>query len=135
MEYEIIGNKILLRFHENISEATETSEHNSEETFISWESDRYTITRLYDSGILDRIEDDLAGWINMAREEEEIKIASEIRFQRNNLLQATDPTQLADSPLSPEQLAAYRVYRQALRDLPQQGGFPYNVDFPQMPGS
>lgn len=40
------------------------------------------------------------------------------RHLRDLVLVATDWTQAADSPLSPEQRAAWAAYRQALRDLP-----------------
>ena len=42
-----------------------------------------------------------------------------IRQKRNQLLQETDFTQIPDCPLTPEQKEAYRIYRQALRDLPE----------------
>lgn len=42
----------------------------------------------------------------------------EIRFQRDILIAKTDWTQLPDAPLTDEQKAQYKAYRQALRDLP-----------------
>jgi hypothetical protein len=47
-----------------------------------------------------------------------------VREQRNALLAASDWTQLADSTVDK---AAWATYRQALRDIPLQAGFPYNV--------
>jgi hypothetical protein len=44
-------------------------------------------------------------------------IAHVIRQTRNHLLQQCDWTQLADSPLSPNQKADWADYRQALRDI------------------
>jgi len=49
---------------------------------------------------------------------------------RNDLLLASDWTQGVDAPLSDAEKAAYATYRQELRDLPAQEGFPY-VDIPQ----
>lgn len=43
---------------------------------------------------------------------------NELRQQRNMLLAETDWTQMPDSPLSEEEKENYRIYRQALRDLP-----------------
>jgi len=43
-----------------------------------------------------------------------------IRMDRGQRLRRTDWTQLPDSPLSPEQQAAYAVYRQELRDITTQ---------------
>lgn len=45
-------------------------------------------------------------------------IAEYIRSKRANLLRNSDWTQMQDSPLSEEQKAAWAVYRQALRDMP-----------------
>lgn len=47
-------------------------------------------------------------------------IIQEIREKRTRLLQESDWTRLDDTNLSPTQKEAWAVYRQALRDLPQQ---------------
>ena len=60
-------------------------------------------------------------------------VAAEVRAKRNELLAATDWTQLADSQLDEEAQAAMRAYRQALRDIPQQEGFPLSVEWPEEP--
>lgn len=44
---------------------------------------------------------------------------SRVRIIRKRLLEESDWTQISDSPLSPEAKAAWGMYRQALRDLPQ----------------
>lgn len=54
----------------------------------------------------------------------------EIRNQRNKLLTASDWTQLSDAPVDK---AAWAVYRQALRDIPSQAGFPWEVVWPTTP--
>ena len=41
----------------------------------------------------------------------------EVRMYRNSLLTQSDWTQLPDVPLTPNQVAAWRVYRQQLRDF------------------
>lgn len=43
-----------------------------------------------------------------------------MRQERDRLLRETDWTQLPDSPLSPQEQAAWAAYRKALRDLPSQ---------------
>lgn len=55
-----------------------------------------------------------------------------VRAKRNEVLAASDWTQLVDSPVDKE---AWASYRQELRDLPQQGGFPYSVVWPTEPAS
>ncbi len=54
----------------------------------------------------------------------------EIRKQRNQLLAVSDWTQVADAPVDQ---AAWKAYRQALRDVPQQEGFPEDVIWPTPP--
>ena len=53
-----------------------------------------------------------------------------IRQQRNALLAASDWTQVADAPVDQ---AAWAVYRQALRDVTTQAGFPNEVVWPVSP--
>jgi hypothetical protein len=52
-----------------------------------------------------------------------------IREQRNELLSQTDWTQLSDSSVA----SIWTTYRQALRDVPAQDGFPYSVTWPTEP--
>jgi predicted nuclease with RNAse H fold len=61
------------------------------------------------------------------------KIAMQIRQRRNKMLFDTDWTQLVDAPLSEEEKSAYRGYRQDLRDITKQEGFPLNVVWPEPP--
>jgi len=53
-----------------------------------------------------------------------------VRAQRDSLLAACDWTQVADAPVDQ---VAWSTYRQALRDLPDQAGFPDNVTWPTKP--
>jgi hypothetical protein len=63
-----------------------------------------------------------------------VALASEqtasIRSERDSLLTASDWTQVIDAPVNQ---AAWAAYRQALRDMPQQEGFPLNIDWPTQP--
>lgn len=54
-----------------------------------------------------------------------------LRSQRNDLLAQSDWTQLPDTPLSSAERTAWAEYRQALRNLPEQSGFPNEVSFPE----
>jgi hypothetical protein len=55
------------------------------------------------------------------------------RRQRNNFLFMSDWAVLPDAPLSDVKKAEYLVYRQALRDVPEQSGFPENIVWPTKP--
>jgi hypothetical protein len=54
-----------------------------------------------------------------------------VKAQRNQLLQQSDWTQLADIPA--ETKALWEPYRQALRDITDQPGYPFNIIWPTPP--
>lgn len=56
--------------------------------------------------------------------------AQEMREQRNQILSTCDWTQLPDAPVGQ---AAWATYRQALRDLPSDPGWPWDFGWPQPP--
>ena len=56
-----------------------------------------------------------------------------VRTERNRRLRESDWTQLADSVFDAEAMVLWQSYRQALRDVPQQAGFPDGVDWPLPP--
>lgn len=62
--------------------------------------------------------------------EPEPDYAALARAERNARLSASDWTQLADAPVDK---IAWAAYRQALRDVPQQEGFPTSVVWPVEP--
>ena len=62
----------------------------------------------------------------------EEKLLQSKKLERNSLLRESDWTASTDSPLTDEQKTEATTYRQSLRDLPAQEGFP-NVDFPTKP--
>jgi len=56
--------------------------------------------------------------------------AKSVREQRNQKLKDTDWTQIADAPVDK---AAWATYRQTLRDVPSQAGFPWDIQWPTQP--
>ena len=56
--------------------------------------------------------------------------ADEVRGERDSKLSSSDWTQVADAPVNKQ---AWATYRQALRDIPLQAGFPWNVSWPTQP--
>lgn len=59
------------------------------------------------------------------------EVAAEVRAERDRRLIASDWTQLPDVPQATRDLWA--PYRQALRDVPEQAGFPHEVEWPTPP--
>ena len=68
--------------------------------------------------------------IEIAPYVEPAKTAEEIRLQRNQLLAASDWTQVADAPVDQ---TVWATYRQALRDITKQSNFPTSVLWPEVP--
>lgn len=60
-------------------------------------------------------------------------LAFEIRDRRNTLLAETDYLIQPDYPISDTAREAFKVYRQALRDITKQDGFPREVVWPEKP--
>lgn len=58
------------------------------------------------------------------------EFAAEAREKRNALIAETDFMMMPDYPLSEAKRQALTVYRQALRDVPAQYGFPRQIDWP-----
>lgn len=62
--------------------------------------------------------------------EEAQAYANSVRAERNQLLAQSDWTQLPDATVDKEKWAAYR---QQLKDVTKQSGFPFNVAWPAKP--
>ena len=56
--------------------------------------------------------------------------AAQVRAERNEKLTSSDWTQMADAPVDK---AAWATYRQALRDITAQAGFPRIIEWPVTP--
>lgn len=56
--------------------------------------------------------------------------AAAVRADRKNRLAECDWTQVADAPVDK---AVWATYRQALRDITKQAGFPWQVSWPDQP--
>jgi hypothetical protein len=56
--------------------------------------------------------------------------ATAVRAERNTRLAASDWTQVADAPVDK---SAWATYRQALRDISTQPGFPWTTQWPSKP--
>lgn len=59
--------------------------------------------------------------------------ADMVRRKRDSLISCTDYYILPDYPSTPDGIEAVKQYRQELRDITLQSGFPRNVQWPAMP--
>ena len=77
----------------------------------------------------------VTAWVVKDKTQEQLdaetaQAAQSVRSQRDSLLAASDWTQVPDAPVDQ---AAWRTYRQALRDVTTQSGFPHEVTWPIAP--
>ena len=78
--------------------------------------------------VSDAVELDIVAKVgNIVRDGVVSPSAEQLRTHRNELLAASDWTQVADAPVDK---AAWATYRQALRDIPSQTDFPWNTTWP-----
>ncbi len=126
------------------------------ETTTVYEYDCYTLTTKNRAGLEDDVSKNIEQWIEKAKQSEIEKLSTEIRNKRNALLAECDADVALDrlNLVIPDKITASTLlagvksvfeglssvlngdmarYRQALRDIPQQEGFPYNVKFPIKP--
>lgn len=74
-------------------------------------------------------------WVLRDKTESELltehnNLANLVRQKRNNLLIESDWTQVLDAPIDRD---AWKIYRQALRDITSQEGFPNLCEWPILP--
>jgi len=60
------------------------------------------------------------------------KLDEAARAKRERLLRESDYVMMTDYPLADK--SPWAVYRQALRDITGQAGYPHDIDWPDMPG-
>lgn len=112
-----------------------------EETENVYVFNLYSITVPNREGLFEDIENNFNLWLEKAKQSEYEELASKVRAKRDALLADTDKDATVDRIINKygiTDLAEIKElptikYRQALRDIPQQEGFPYNVSFPAKP--
>lgn len=61
------------------------------------------------------------------------ELAARVRMRRDALISGTDYYTLPDYPSTPDGIEAVKQYRQELRNITLQSGFPRNVQWPSLP--
>jgi hypothetical protein len=100
-------------------------------------------TMVYQTAFKDGVEQDAKGnWVwkwTMSELDAEAKAAKDaeaakaVRAKRDNLIAETDWLVIKNLELNQNVPGKWEVYRQDLRDIPQQAGFPHNVTWPVKP--
>ena len=150
---ELVENgKCAVLFFDNIEEE-EVTQLDSEEKSIIYIYDMYKIFVNNRQNLSEEIEKNYNSWLDFAKDCEYMQLAAEIRAKRNELLAETDKELCLDrlGIEIPENINATNLltvvtsvfkgisnilnnniskYRQELRDITKQDGFPYKVVWP-----
>lgn len=119
---------------------------------IIWEWNEYTIELKMRDNLKEQIEKNFSYWLDYAKQKEYDIEANKIRKKRDQLLAESDKQMCIDrinliaptgntfldwlgflQSFSQYLNGEWAQYRQSLRDVPQQKGFPFNVTFPKKP--
>lgn len=156
-DYEIRSqsdNLVEVVFFDDITEETRTSDDGTEQTIYTYYENPINI--VYREDLESYIEDNIETWKKLAKQQYEDTIAAKVREIRNQLLTESDSymifdragLKLPDTISATTLLTAFKdlisslknltsgemaKYRQALRDITKQKGFPYDVEFPTKP--
>lgn len=149
--FDYMGEVCQITLADNIQPAPASEE--GEERFTA---DLYTVTVTKTENIEQRVRGNVHAFLTEAKTVDAAIASKKIREQRDALLQASDAhlaldrfgITLPDNITATTMLTAFKnlieglkkliggdwaKYRQALRDLPQQPGFPYHVTWPTPP--
>lgn len=152
----IIDGKCDIVFFDNVQEIEAIEENEKKYSF-----DTYRLKANYRDELEKELNDDIEKykeWLQLAKDTEFNELATIIREKRNKLLQESDKYMCLDrlGIEIPENITTgtiisvvkkffeglgesingnYAKYRQALRDITKQEGFPYNVEFPIEPNT
>lgn len=134
----------------------ENAEQYTEEETSGWKYDEYTLTLPAREDLAADIEENYATWMAKAKIAEYERMADTVRSVRDKLLIDSDTSMLLDRMglVLPDAITAATLltavrdlftglkstlsgdwahYRAALRDIPEQAGFPYEIEWPQKP--
>lgn len=119
---------VRIRIYEVLGPAPPREEPHDDVIFTSWD-----VWEFEQEGIESYVANNLDWLKQKAKAEEEAALAAEIRAERNRLLTKADieVNKAVDNGDSEAESRA-RTWRQALRDIPEQDGFPYQATWPEM---
>ena len=153
----IENGKCTVLFFDDIQEEKQESTNMENQEIVEknvYSYDIYSIEVPYRENLEEVIESDISNWLKDVKQKAYDKAAEEIRKKRNKLLEETDKEMCLDrlNLKMPEELTASNLlsgikeffeglsnifngkmakYRQELRDITKQEGFPYNVVWPK----
>ena len=141
-----------IRFYTNITQVNELGLYVDPMNATNYSSDVYVLKVQNRDKLNEYVRDNYDYLLSLAKAEDNSKKAEEIRKLRDSLLQESDKQVLLDriglAVPSGDTFTAWKpflgklasmlsgdwaTYRQALRDIPAQEGFPYDIVWPTKP--
>lgn len=135
--FEVIksGDDDFAVFYDSVEQSKENDGMTGQEITI-WNYERYMLPVTNGPNLYASIESNLATWVQKAKDYEADQESAKIRAYRDKLLNDCDTVYCNAerwAVMTDEQRQAWAAYKQALRDVPTQAGFPYSVSWPAMP--
>lgn len=119
---------VRIRIYEVLGPAPPREEPHDDVIFTSWD-----VWEFEQEGIEQYVANNLDWLKQKAKTEEASALAAEVRAERNRLLDKADiAVNIAVDNGDSEAESRARTWRQALRDIPEQEGFPYEVVWPKL---
>ena len=131
---------------------TDIKEIQREDGETAWEAVSWTLESSWTDNIMERITENQAAWLAEAQAEAYEEAAAKVRSLRDKLLADSDAMMAIDRlglevpsgsnftawlsflrGIGDALTGAIKNYRQALRDLPEQPGFPFDIEWPDKP--
>lgn len=139
------NNNAVVILRENIVESTRNGN-------VLYTYDEYRIYVPFRENLLENVQNNYGAWLQAAKNAEYTRLAEKVRAKRDALLKESDATMCLDraglkvpegstfsawigflKAIGEILSGKWAIYRQQLRDIPQQPGFPFNVEFPKKP--
>jgi hypothetical protein len=129
------GTKCTVEFCDNVK-SNPVVDGITGQTMPSWDYDKYSYETDYSPGLAAQIESNYDAWLQKAKAAEIASEGAKVRNYRDNLLNQCD-LQYCNSEkwaaMAEDKQKEWTAYKQALRDIPTQDGFPYSINWPVMP--
>lgn len=129
------GTKCTVEFCDNVK-SNPVVDGITGQTMPSWDYDKYSYETDYSPGLAAEIESNYSAWLQKAKDAEIAAESQKVRDYRDNLLNTCDTVYCNAekwAAMTADQQQAWATCKQALRDVPEQNGFPYVVNWPVMP--
>lgn len=125
----------IVEFYDNVNSITETDGMTGQEITV-WEYEKYVIAEPYRVNLFADIESNFSTWLQKAKDYEISVEETKVRVYRDKLLNDCDLRHCNAEKwmnMVDDKKLVWSAYKQTLRDIPEQVGFPYMINWPIIP--